>query len=108
SAPADLVATALALTARSVADAIERFVPQRLDRVIASGGGVHNAALMRALADALPCPLETTAAYGLDPDAKEAVLFALLAHEWANGVRTGLPAVTGASGAAMQGALYLP
>lgn len=108
SSPADLVATALALTARSVADAIERFVPQTLDRVIASGGGVHNAALMQALADALPCPIETTAAYGLDPDAKEAILFALLAHEWANGVRTGLPAVTGASGVAMQGALYLP
>lgn len=108
SEPADLLATAVALTARSVADALDRFVPVRLDRVIASGGGVRNPALLAALREALPCPVETTAAYGLDPDAKEAVLFALLAHEWANGVCTGLPAVTGASRPARQGALYLP
>ena len=106
--PEDLLATAVALTALSIADAVERFVPERLDRVIASGGGVRNPALMRAIRDALAVPLETTEAYGLDPDAKEAVLFALLAHEWANGVRTGLPGVTGASQPAMQGALYLP
>lgn len=106
--PADLVATAIALTALSIADAVKQFVPQTLDHVIASGGGVRNPSLMAALTDALGVPVETTSAYGLDPDAKEAVLFALLAHEWANGVRTGLPAVTGASGPAMQGALYLP
>lgn len=107
--PADLMATAVALTARSVAGAIHHFVTPAPARVIASGGGVRNPALMRALADALtPVPLETTATYGLDPDAKEAVLFAVLAHEWANGVATGLPAVTGASRAAMQGSLTLP
>ena len=108
SEPADLIATAVALTALSIADAVDRFVPHHLDRVLASGGGVHNRALMQMLQDALPCPVETTEASGVDPDAKEAILFALLAHEWANGVRTGLPAVTGASGPAMQGALYLP
>ena len=109
SAPADLMATATAVTARSVAEAVHRFVDPLPTRVIASGGGVHNPTLMRMLADALgPVPLETTAAYGLDPDAKEAVLFALLAHEWANGVRTGLPAVTGASRPAFQGSLTLP
>ena len=107
--PADLMATATAVTARSVAEAVHRFVDPLPTRVIASGGGVHNPTLMRMLADALgPVPLETTAAYGLDPDAKEAVLFALLAHEWANGVRTGLPAVTGASRPAFQGSLTLP
>ncbi|MGB3542260.1 anhydro-N-acetylmuramic acid kinase [Rubrivirga sp.] len=109
SSPVDLLATATAFTARSVADAVSRFVDPTPDRVIASGGGVHNPTLMRMLADALdPVPLETTAAYGLDPDAKESVLFAILAHEWANGVRTGLPAVTGASRAAFQGSLTLP
>ena len=109
SAPADLMATATAFTARSVAEAVRRFVEPTPDRVIASGGGVHNPTLMRMLAEALdPIPVETTAAHGLDPDAKEAVLFALLAHEWANGVRTGLPAVTGASRPAFQGSLTLP
>lgn len=105
----DLLATSVALTARSVADAVRRVARPAPARVIASGGGVRNAALMAALASALaPVPLETTADYGLDPDAKEAVLFALLAHEWAGGVRTGLPAVTGASRAAFQGSLTLP
>lgn len=108
-APADLVATATAFTARSVAAAVRTFVTPAPDRVIASGGGVHNPTLMAMLADALaPIPLDTTAAHGLDPDAKEAVLFALLAHEWANGVRTGLPGVTGARRAALQGSLTLP
>ena len=107
--PADLLATAAAFTARTVAGAVRRFVDPAPARVIASGGGVHNAALMRALAEALdPVPLETTADHGLDPDAKEAVLFAVLAHEWCEGVRTGLPVVTGASGAAFQGSLTLP
>ncbi|PAP78527.1 anhydro-N-acetylmuramic acid kinase [Rubrivirga marina] len=108
-APADLLATAAAVTARSIAEAIRRWVDPVPDRVIASGGGVHNPTLIAMLADELaPIPVETTAAYGLDPDAKEAVLFALLAHEWANGVRTGLPAVTGASRPAFQGSLTLP
>ncbi len=65
--PADLVATALALTAHSIADAVERFVPQRLDRVLASGGGVHNRTLMELLAEALPCPVETTRGLGRRP-----------------------------------------
>ena len=110
----DALATAVALTARSVAHAIRTFVPEAPARVIASGGGVRNPTLLRHLDAALrdvglgAVELETTEAYGLDPDAKEAVLFALLAHEWANGVRTGLPAVTGASRAAFQGSLTLP
>ncbi len=106
---ASLVATATWLTAASVADAVARFVRPTPARVIASGGGVRNPTLMRWLEGALaPVPLETTASYGLDPDAKEAVLFALLAHAWAEGVPTGLPAVTGAARAAMQGSLTLP
>jgi anhydro-N-acetylmuramic acid kinase len=109
--PHDLLATAAALTARSVAGAYRRFVAGRhpLDRLVAAGGGVHNRALMGLLAEAFaPVPVETTAAFGLDPDAKEAVLFAVLAHEWANGVPTSLPAVTGADRPALLGALTLP
>ena len=107
--PADLLATAVALTARSVAEAVRRHVRPAPARVVCSGGGVHNAVLMRALGEALaPVPVETTAAHGLDPDAKEAVLFAVLAHEWAEGVRTGLPPVTGARAPAFQGSLTLP
>lgn len=109
--PHDLLATATMLTARSVYDAYRRFAAQRnpIGRLVASGGGVHNRELMRRLGDLFaPIPVETTAAHGLDPDAKEAVLFAVLAHEWANGVPTSLPAVTGASRAALLGKLALP
>ena len=104
----DAVATATALTAQSVARAVRQWGAGAA-RVIASGGGVHNPTLLAMLADALaPVPVETTAAWGLDPDAKEAVLFAVLAHEWVGGVRTGLPAVTGARRPAFQGSLTLP
>lgn len=109
-APEDLLATATALTVRSVADAYRRFLAKDhpMDRLIVSGGGARNASLMSGLAAAFaPAPVETTAAHGLDPDAKEAVLFAVLAHEWANGVATGLPAVTGASAPALLGSLTL-
>ena len=106
--PEDVLATAIALTAQTVADAVHRVAPEAA-RVIASGGGVRNPALMRALDEALaPIPLETTNAYGVDADAKEAVLFALLAHEWAAGIRTGLPGITGAARPALQGSLTLP
>lgn len=107
--PHDLLATALELTARTVADAVRRYARPAPARIIASGGGVHNAHLMHRLGRLLaPASVETTATCGLDPDAKEAVLFAVLAHAWAEGVRTGLPAVTGAARPAFQGALYLP
>ena len=109
--PHDCLATATALTARSVYHAYRTFVePQHpLDKLIVSGGGVHNDEMMRALADLFdPVPVETTDQYGLDPDAKEAVLFAVLAHEWANGTPTSLPAVTGAARPALLGSLTLP
>ena len=111
--PGDALATAVALTARTVAQAAASAAPEAA-RVVASGGGVRNPTLMAALGAELrrafgrAVPLETTAGHGIDPDAKEAVLFALLAHEWANGARTGLPAVTGAARAARQGSLTLP
>ena len=105
--PHDLVATATALTARSIAEAVRRFGPAEPPaRLIASGGGVHNPALLRMLGAALPgTRVETTAAHGLDPDAKEAVCFAVLAHELLNGRPTSLPAVTGASAPALLGSL---
>ena len=50
----DLVATAVALTAASIADAIRRFVPEPVTELIASGGGAENPALVDAIARALP------------------------------------------------------
>lgn len=110
-APEDLLATATALTARSIALAVERFVRPHHppDVVIVSGGGCRNRTLLAALAEALaPTPVREVAAYGMDPDAKEALCFAVLAHEWVNGVATGMPGVTGAARAARLGVLALP
>lgn len=109
--PADLLATATALTAASIYQAYARYLRDDcpLDVLIVSGGGVHNRFLMDRLARHFdPIPVRTAADYGLDPDAKEALCFAVLAHEAANGVPTSLPSVTGAARATLLGKLCVP
>ena len=110
-APADLLATGTALTAASVYQAYVRFVrpTQPIATLWVSGGGVHNAFLLQKLADAFaPVPVRSVAVLGIDPDAKEALAFAVLAHETANGVPTNVPSATGAAGRAVLGALWRP
>ncbi|CAN5657291.1 anhydro-N-acetylmuramic acid kinase [soil metagenome] len=107
---ADVQATLLALSAQSIADALHTAQP-RTRRVIACGGGVHNAALMdtlaRALARALDgCVLESSAAHGLDPDHVEAMGFAWLAHATVHGQPGNLPSVTGARAPRILGGIY--
>lgn len=105
-APADVQATLLEFTARSVAEAIERHAPATED-VLACGGGVHNAALMRRLAELLaPRTLASTAAFGVDPDFLEATAFAWLARQRLLGLPGNLPAVTGARGLRQLGAIH--
>jgi len=104
--PADVQATLLALSVRTIADALRAAQP-RTQRVIACGGGVHNAVLMVVLADALPgVAVESSAAHGLDPDFVEAMAFAWLARETLAGRPGNLPAVTGAAGPRALGAVY--
>jgi len=91
----DLMATLTELTARTVAEACLR---ERVEEVVASGGGTRNPALMAALRRCLGgIALTTSAARGLPEDAKEAYLFALLGWlSW-----HGLPGtVVGATGGA--------
>lgn len=107
--PRDLVATAAALTADSIASACTRFLERSLDRILVSGGGARNPAMLDRLARRMGgVPVESTAVVGLDPDAKEAVAFAVLAHETLAGVATGMPRVTGASRSAILGKICLP
>lgn len=109
--PDDLVATATALTARSIVEAYERFVRPRnvLDVLIVSGGGMHNQFLMDCLVSYFaPVPVRTVEDYGIDSDTKEALCFAVLAHEAINGVPTSMPGVTGASRATLLGKLCMP
>ena len=105
-APADIQATLLALTARSVADALARTQPDTR-RVIVCGGGVHNPVLLAALAEAMPeAVVESSAVHGLNPDFVEAMAFAWLAREHLAGRPGNLPTVTGAAGPRVLGALH--
>jgi len=88
------VATATELTARTIALAIARYPATH--EVIASGGGVHNLFLMERLRALLKPRLTTSAEFGIDVDAKEAVLFALLAYQTHLRRSGNLPSATGA------------
>ncbi|MBO9791778.1 anhydro-N-acetylmuramic acid kinase [Xanthomonas campestris pv. zingibericola] len=103
---ADVQATLLELTAVSVADALLRLQPTTR-RVLVCGGGVRNPVLLARLAARLPgMVVESSARYGLDPDYLEAMGFAWLAAELLAGRAANLPAVTGAAGPRLLGAIY--
>jgi len=100
----DLLATATALTAASIADAYRRFLPGGVDEAIVSGGGARNDTLMRMLAERLaPAKVLPSDAAGLDADAKEAVAFALLAAATVRGQCANVPSATGAGHRAVLG-----
>jgi anhydro-N-acetylmuramic acid kinase len=105
--PADLIATATHLTAATIADAICACLPEDIEEceVIASGGGVWNPVLMSFLRAELPEEMEltTSAEYGIDPNFKEAIAFAVLAHETWLHKPSNLPSATGARHAAVLG-----
>jgi anhydro-N-acetylmuramic acid kinase len=102
--PADVQATLAALTATSIADAVEHTGGEE---VFVCGGGASNAHLMRTLAAALPgVRVASTAGVGLDPDWVEAMGFAWLAREALAGRDGSVPEVTGASGPRVLGAIY--
>lgn len=110
-APLDLLATVVAFSARAIADSYRRFVLPRgpVDEVLVSGGGAHNATLMRELARALaPLAVRPFSAGAIDADAKEAVAFALFAVEAIHAEPASLPSVTGAARGAILGKICLP
>lgn len=93
----DVVAPATALTARSIADAYRRFLPEPIDEVLLSGGGAKNPVLARMIAQALPgVTVRRFDDVFFDGEAKEAVAFALLAKLFFEGRPGNLVAVTGA------------
>lgn len=99
---ADLMATLVQFSAETITHSIER-VMQLGDtyRVYMSGGGMHNPVLTGAIRKLLPnCTFDTTNSLGINGDAKEAVLFAVLANEslaggdTSFGDRQGVPTVS--------------
>jgi anhydro-N-acetylmuramic acid kinase len=106
--PRVVQATLLELTALSVAQAF-RSRYRGAQRVIVCGGGVRNGALMARLGNLLsPVTVESSAHYGIDPMQVEAAAFAWLARQAVLGKQGNLPAVTGARGARVLGAIYPP
>jgi anhydro-N-acetylmuramic acid kinase len=106
-APQDVQATLLELTAASVANALLATQPDT-SRVLACGGGVHNPQLLARIAARLPgVVVESTARHGVDPDLVEAMGFAWLARQTLAGRAGNLPAVTGARGPRILGAIHL-
>ncbi len=104
----DLLATATALTAESIARAYQTWLAPHggFRTVIVSGGGSHNRPLMRMLAERLaPARVITSAELGIPDDAKEAVAFAILGYETLRGRPSNVPSATGASRAAILGSI---
>jgi anhydro-N-acetylmuramic acid kinase len=102
----DVVATATALTARSIADAYRRFMPEPVNEVLLSGGGARNATLVDMLRELLaPMQVRLFDDVFFDGEAKEAVAFALLAKLFVQGVSGNVPTATGANGPRILGKL---
>lgn len=108
--PEDVQATLAAFTAATLADAIVRYAGSA-KTVHVCGGGAYNTHLMRQLQDALQvrthgATVHSTDALDVSPNHVEALAFAWLAHRFTERRPGNLPAVTGASGPRILGALY--
>ena len=102
----DIVATATALTARSIADAYRRFLPEPITEVLVSGGGARNPTLVGMIRELIaPVRVRRFEEEFFDGEAKEAVAFALLAYLHVNGRAGNVPRATGARGPRMLGKL---
>ncbi len=105
--PADFLATLTDLTARSIAQSYQQFLPKLPDQVLLCGGGSHNGYLRQRLQTHLPnSEILTTDDFGLNGDFKEAIAFAVLAY-WRKQNHPGnLPEVTGAAALTILGEIH--
>jgi anhydro-N-acetylmuramic acid kinase len=99
----DLLATLVELTATTIADACRA---HDVTRVVASGGGVRNPTLMKALARLIaPVTVSGSDELGLPSDAKEAYLTALIGFLTWSGIPANVPSATGARGPRLLGSI---
>lgn len=95
------ISTLTELSARSIANAIERWVmPRGVDEIIITGGGALNPELVERIRRRLPATTISAdaTALGIEPAAKEALAFAALAWAHVQGVPGNVPEATGAAG----------
>lgn len=105
----DIIATLTELTARSIADSYARWIlPRGVSEIILTGGGARNPTLVERIRELLsPVPVLDGAALGIDPEAKEALAFAVLAWAHVHGIPANAPGATGARGPRVLGS-YTP
>jgi len=103
----DVQATLCECTAAAIADSISAYAPDTA-QVLVCGGGVHNATLMQRLAHRSSAPVSSTSSFGVEPDWMEAIAFAWFAKRTLDNCTANLPSVTGASRAAVLGAICPP
>ncbi|MFN2397436.1 MAG: anhydro-N-acetylmuramic acid kinase [Gemmatimonadaceae bacterium] len=102
----DVVSTAVALTARSIALAYRTFIPEPIAEVILSGGGASNPALVDAITQAVaPMKVGLFRDVFFDGEAKEAVAFALLGYLFLERRAGNIASATGARGPRILGKL---
>ncbi|MEK7989946.1 MAG: anhydro-N-acetylmuramic acid kinase [Thiotrichaceae bacterium] len=101
--PNVIQATLAQLSIDTIAQAIK---PYSAQQVLVCGGGVHNPLLMKGLQKKINCPVQSTAAYGVEPDWVEAMCFAWLAHQRLQNQSNNLSTVTGAHHAVSMGGIY--
>lgn len=107
----DALATAVALTARTIAEALARETPEgvRFSELLVAGGGAANRALMDTLRSAVaPLPLRPMDDHGIPAPVREAFAFAILGAYRIAGLPNTLPRCTGASRAVSAGAVHAP
>ena len=104
---ANLLATLPAFTAQSLGDAYRRWViPRGVDEVVLTGGGAKNPELVKRIGEQVaPVALAGAEALGMDPDAREAAAFAVLAWAHLLGAPANVPEATGARGPRVLGSL---
>jgi len=104
----DVLATATAFTAHTIALGLRRFAPAMPKRLVVGGGGSRNPTLLRFLQEALPeVTVQTQEDLGFSSDAKEAVAFAILANEALFGICNNAPSATGAKHSVVMGRINL-
>lgn len=104
----DILATATAFTAQSIALSLRRFAPRLPARLVIAGGGSRNPTLLRFLQEALPeATVLVQEDLGFSSDAKEAVAFAILANEALFGICNNAPSATGARHGVVMGRISL-
>jgi anhydro-N-acetylmuramic acid kinase len=105
----DIIATAVELTARSIADSYRRFIAEPISEVVLSGGGAKNPTLVKATSAALaPLSVRSFDDLFFDGEAKEAVAFALLGYLHLKGRPGNVRSATGARGPRILGKLTPP